>query len=58
MATTYTLEKTDLPEFSLLKNNSDSSSTDYIGAKPTTDIINSGNPSVVHGETVFDPTSG
>ena len=58
LATTYTLEKTDLPEFSLLKNNSDSSSTDYIGAKPTTGIINSGNPSVVHGETVFDPTSG
>jgi len=58
LATTYTLEKTDLPEFSLLKNNSQSSSTDYIGAKPTTDIINSGNPSVVHGETVFDPNSG
>ena len=54
LATTYTVEKTALPAFSLLKNNSQSSSTDYIGAKPTTGIINDGNPSVVHGQTVFE----
>jgi hypothetical protein len=54
LATTYTVEKTALPAFSLLKNNSQSSSADYIGAKPTTGIINDGNPSVVHGQTVFE----
>ena len=58
LATTYTLDKAALEtgaSFSLLKNNSQSSSSsDYIGAKPTTDIINNGNPSVVHGQTVFE----
>ncbi len=54
LATTYSVPKEDLPPFSFLKNNSQSSSSDYIGAKPTTGIINNGNPSVVHGQTVFE----
>jgi len=28
----------------------------YIGPKPTTNIINNGEPSVIHGEIIFDPS--
>ena len=54
MATQYTLDADDLPGFESLKNNAQASSTDYIGVKPTTGLINDGDPSVVHGVTVFD----
>ena len=54
LATQYTLDAGDLPGLESLKNNAQASSSDYIGVKPTTGLINDGDPSVVHGVTVFD----
>ena len=54
LATQYTLDAGDLPGLESLKNNAQASSSDYIGVKPTTGLINDGDPSVVHGLTVFD----
>lgn len=52
----------DVPAASTLtKQHGDSSSSDYIGAKPThstsSPFLNSGKPSVIHGETVFTPSN-
>ena len=55
--TQYTLDAEDLPGFEALKNNAQADSSDYIGAKPTNVPVNDGDPSVVHGVTVFDASA-
>ena len=53
-ATTYS-STTSIAATSNLQDLGLSSDADYIGAVPASGIINSGNPSVVHGTTVATP---
>jgi len=52
---TYVYDESNLPTSAVLKNTATSDSDDYVGAKPTTGIINEGKASVVEGDQKFTP---
>ena len=51
----YDQAESTLPQTSSFKNLGLVGGPDYIGAVPTTDILNNGEPSVIHGETIVPP---
>jgi len=52
---TYQYTAANLPTDSVLKQTATPESDDYIGAPPTTGIINNGDAAVVNGDTKFTP---
>ena len=52
---TYQYTEANLPTDSVLKQTATPDSDDYIGAPPTTGIINDGKAAVVNGDTKFTP---
>jgi hypothetical protein len=56
---TYTATSADLVQDDLMIDVGPNGGDNYIGAKPTDDLlINGGKPSVIHGEIMFDATPG
>ena len=52
----YALNLSDLPSTALIKDTGSSDSNDFIGNMPTEGILNNGDPSVIHGTVVFEPS--
>ena len=58
-AVTYTATSDDLIPDSLMIDVGPNGGDNFIGTKPEkSDMINEGEPSVIHGKVLFDPSGG